>query len=307
MLSRVAETLYWTARYVERAENVARLVNVNNLLLMDLPKGVSPGWEPLIDITGSREAYNQLYDDFSERNVLRFLTIDERNSSSVFNSLRSARDNTRTVREVVPRQVWEVINGIYNATKERPEDLLNPRLRFNRLSKIVDSALLFFGALDASMSHNHFYRFTRFGSILERADMTSRIIDVRYSVKTDDLESKSFENIKWISVLRSLSAYQMYRQQMGVRIKPQDVLKFLLLSPEFPRSVLFCVNHLKTLMVRVPNNELMLERIDHSISELLLQNIGSLKGQYLHDYIDELQIDLADIHNQLSKQYFLQS
>lgn len=137
--------------------------------------------------------------------------------------------------------------------------------------------------------------------------MSSRIIDVRYSLGNHEQKSKSFENIKWISVLRSLSAYQMYRQQMGVRVRPRDVLRFLLHNPEFPRSVLFCVNQLKMLMARAPNNEIMLERIDHSITELLKQDVNSLTGRQLNDYIDELQIDLADIHTQLSKQYFLQS
>ncbi|CCQ12555.1 Protein containing domains DUF403 [Pseudoalteromonas luteoviolacea B = ATCC 29581] len=305
MLSRVAETLYWTARYVERAENLARLVNVNNLLLMDLPKGVSPGWAPLIDITGSRSNFDQIYSEYNEKNVLKFLTVDARNYSSIYSSLMFARDNTRTVREVIPRQAWEIINHAFNQIKENPNDLLNKRSRFEALKQIIDSGLLFFGALDSTMNHNHLYRFTRFGSILERADMTTRIIDVRYSVLDLPVQDKTFENIKWVSVLRSLSAYQMYRQEMGVRVKPNDVLQFLLFSPTFPRSVLFCLNHLMSLVQDFPENEGMKERIAHSIKELTSWDTNELKAQALHDFMDEIQIDLADIHNQLAKQYFL--
>ncbi|MDF2176823.1 alpha-E domain-containing protein [Aliiglaciecola sp. CAU 1673] len=305
MLSRVAETLYWLARYVERAENVARLINVNNLLLMDLPKGASAGWEPLIDIIGVREVYLQVGGDFSEKSILKFLTVDERNPSSILNSMRNARENTRTVREVMPRQVFEAVNSLNYYIKENAADALSKRGRFGFLEKVIESVHEIFGTLDATISHDLGYDFIRFGSLLERADMTSRILDVRSANLLDMPSTKPFENIQWMSVLRSLSAYQMYRREMGVRIRPEDVLQFLLKSRTFPRSVTFCLSKLKYLMQDAPNNALMLDRIDHSINELQKQDVDSLKGKVLHDYIDELQIDLADIHSQLAEQYFL--
>ncbi|WP_026374774.1 alpha-E domain-containing protein [Aestuariibacter salexigens] len=305
MLSRVAETLYWTARYVERAENLARLINVNNLLLMDLPKGVSPGWEPLIDIIGNRETFEEIYSDFSEKNVLKFLTIDSRNPSSIINSLQYARDNARTIRDVVPREMWEAVNRLHMSMKENSNSFLSKRGRFASLKEVINQTLLIFGTMDATMSHDEGYFFWRFGSALERADMTSRIIDVRSSSIKDDHIALPFENIQWMSVLRSLSGYQMYRQKMGVRIRPGDVLKFMLHGEEFPRSVMFCLHKLKSLFINVPDNAAMIERIDHSITELEKQPVANLQGKALHDYIDELQIDLADIHQQLSEQYFL--
>ncbi|MDN4503494.1 alpha-E domain-containing protein [Alteromonadaceae bacterium BrNp21-10] len=305
MLSRVAETLYWMARHVERAENVARLVNVNNLLLMDLPKGVSPGWEPLVHIIGSHEIYLKHYSDFSEKNVLAYMTLDPNNPSSILNSLRAARENTRTVREIVPRQVWESINSLYLYVKDHGNDINSKRNRFAHLKHIIDSALMIFGTLDATINHDDGYTFIRFGSILERADMTTRIMDVRSATMRNIPADLPFENIQWMSVLRSLSAYQMYRQEMGVRLRPEDILEFMLLSPSFPRAILFCLNKLKSLVENLPNNIEMLERIDHSIDDLKAQDITQLKGLVMHDYIDELQIDLADIHLQLAKQYFL--
>ncbi|MCX4026206.1 alpha-E domain-containing protein [Endozoicomonas sp. SM1973] len=306
MLSRVAETLYWMARYVERAENIARLVNVNNLLLMDLPKGVSPGWEPLIDIIGTRELFRDLYDDFSENSVLEYLIIEKNNPSSILSALLNARDNTRTVREVIPRQVWEAINSSYYFVKENAQGALSKRGRFFFMKHVVESAHLIFGALDATLNHNLGYTFIRFGSLLERADMTSRIIDVRSARLIHNQTSRPFENIQWMSVLRSLSAYQMYRQQMGVRVRPREVLQFMLQDNMFPRSVLFCLNTLRRLTEDMPNNVDMVDRIEHSINELRAQNAAKLKDtNILHLYIDELQIDLADIHQQLSEQYFL--
>ncbi|WP_163835591.1 alpha-E domain-containing protein [Spartinivicinus ruber] len=305
MLSRVAETLYWMARYVERAENIARLINVNNLLLMDLPKGVSAGWEPLIDIIGNREPFLELYDDFSENNVLEYLVIDKNNPSSILRSLLAARDNTRTVREVVPRQVWESINRSYYFVKENAQGALSKRGRFFFMKHVVEFAHLTFGALEATLNHDLGYTFIRFGSLLERADMTSRIIDVRTARLVHNQTSRPFENIQWMSVLRSLSAYQMYRQQMGVRVSPKEVLEFMLQDIVFPRSVLFCLNTLRHLSEDMPNNRDIIDRVEHSIQELRAQDAAKLKADVLHLYIDELQVDLAEIHQQLSEQYFL--
>ncbi|MDU0354692.1 alpha-E domain-containing protein [Paraglaciecola aquimarina] len=305
MLSRVAETLYWMARHVERAENIARLVNVNNLLLMDLPKGISPGWEPLIHIIGSHENYLEHYADFSEKNVLTYMTIDKKNPSSLINALSAARENTRTVREIVPREIWEGINSLYLYVKDHNVELINKRHRFKHLRHVIDSTLMIFGTLDATINHDEGYTFIRFGSLLERADMTTRIMDVRSATMRDMPTDLPFENIQWISVLRSLSAYQMYRQQMGVRVRAEDILKFMLLSESFPRAITFCLNELNSLVSTLPNNTEILEHINHSIDDLHKQDINTLKGKVLHDYIDELQIDLADIHSELAKQYFL--
>ena len=219
--------------------------------------------------------------------------------------MASARDNLRTVRDVVPRQAWEVINGLYNDVKENPRTLLNKTARFAGLKSVIERCLLVFGVLDATMNHDLSFRFLRFGSLLERADMTSRIIDVRSATLSEAQQEIPFENIQWMSVLRSLSGYQMYRQEMGVRIRPKDVQKFLFHSPHFPRSVLFCVLSLRQLIDAAPNNSIMLERIQHSIDELQRQKVDVLTGMALHDYVDELQLDLADIHVQLAEQYFL--
>lgn len=306
MLSRVAETLYWTARYIERAENVARLVNVNNLTLMDLPRGISPGWEPLIDIIGSREEYEQVFSDFSEQNVIEFLTVGEDNPSSITNSIQLARDNCRTVRDIVPKEVWEAINQLNLSLADRKSTFISKRGRFSALKSVINQTVKIVGLLEASMYRDFGYLFWRFGACLERADMTTRIIDVRSAKISSQAENtKPYENIQWISVLRSLSAHQMYRQHMGVRVKPNQVKEFMLHNASFPRSVLFCLNEMHKLIEMLPHNTEMDTRIQHSIDELLAQDVRSLEGEASHLYIDELQIDLADIHTQLVEQYFL--
>ena len=305
MLSRVAETLYWMARYLERAENVARLVNINNMLLMDLPKGVSTGWEPLVDIIGVREDYLKNHDEFSEKNCLRYFITGSSNPSSILNSISYARENARTVRDVTPRAMWEGINSLYHYIKENQNEGLSKRGRFAFLKKIIESKNLIMGALDASINHDDSYRFIRFGSFIERADMTTRILDVRSAnLITTDIE-RPFENIQWISVLRSISAYQMYRLEMGIRVKRSDVIEFILHNEVFPRSFIFCLNQLKHLVTPIINSDDVIKVIDDTIEKLLDKNVRKLQDDKLHDYMDILQIELSNIHQALAERYFL--
>jgi uncharacterized alpha-E superfamily protein len=306
MLSRVGETLYWVSRYIERAENVARLINVNNMLMMDLPKGVCTGWEPLIDIIGVRQEYQENHTDFSEQKALRYLLVGNDNNSSILNSIISARENARTVRDVVPRDVWEEINSLYYYVKENQNEGLTKRGRFAYLKKIIESAHMIFGTLDATINHDQGYVFIRFGSIIERADMTSRILDIRSATLiTTNEEGKPYENIQWISLLRSLSAYQMYRQQMGVRVQRADVIEFVMHSEVFPRSILFCLYELKELIEPLLYSDELIKLIDKASDELKHQDVRALKNGDLHDYVDEIQIKLAGIHNMLAELYFL--
>jgi len=307
MLSRVAETLYWVSRYIERAENVARLINVNNMLMMDLPKGVCAGWEPLVDIIGARQAYQENHTDYEEQKALRYLLVGKDNNSSILNSIMSARESARTIRDVIPRDVWEEINLLYYYVKDNQNEGLSKRGRFAYLKKIIESAHLIFGSLDATINHDQGYTFIRFGSIIERADMTSRILDIRSETLITTEEAKPYENIQWISLLRSLSAYQMYRQQMGVRVQRSDVIEFIMHSEVFPRSILFCLYELKSLSEPLLNSSGIIKVIDKTIYDLKHKDVRALKNGYLHRYVDQIQIDLAGIHNELAESYFLKA
>lgn len=305
MLSRVGETLYWVSRYIERAENVARLINVNNMLMMDLPKGVSTGWEPLIDIIGARKSYQETHTDFSEQKALRYLLVGKDNYSSILNSIICAREAARTIRDVIPRDVWEEINSLYYYVKDNQNDGLSKRGRFTYLKTIIDAAHQIFGNLDATINHDIGYTFIRMGLMIERADMTSRILDIRSETLITGEEAMPYENIQWISLLRSLSAYQMYRQEMGVRVQRADVIEFIMLSDVFPRSIMFCLEQTKSLVSSLPNSAEIIISIDKAITELTAKNVRALKKGRLHDYVDEIQLKLAAIHNDFAELYFL--
>ncbi|HEY5720298.1 MAG TPA: alpha-E domain-containing protein, partial [Gammaproteobacteria bacterium] len=240
MLSRVAENLYWMARYIERAENTARLVGVNANLLLDLPRGIAPGWEPLIEITGSAGLFRERYAEPSERNVVRFLIADMDNPGAILASLRAARENCRTIRDIVPREVWELLNELYLYARDEVNVGLTKKGRHAYLKQVILSVQTLTGLLVGTMNHDAGYQFMRIGRNLERADMTTRIIDVRSASLLDDapVELRPFENIQWVSVLKSLTGYQMYRRSMQASVRQGDVRRFLFQHGEFPRSVL---------------------------------------------------------------------
>lgn len=307
MLARVAETLFWMSRYLERAENMARLVNVNANLLLDIPKKTTLGWEPLIDITGTRDSYLKSNENFDERSVLKYLVSDISSPVSIVNSLSYARENARTIRDVIPREAWEQINALNYYAKDQSATGLSKRGRFSYLKEIIQRNQAITGLLAGTMNQDQGYLFLRLGSNLERADMTSRIIDVRTAnlLMSENLELRPFENIQWMSVLKSLTGYQMYRQSMQARIRRGDVLKFLFQSSKFPRSIYFCVQQLEQCIVQLPNYENVLRKIHALMRTIQSAELNAYDQKMLHEFIDQLQIEFNGIHNALAENYFL--
>lgn len=309
MLSRVAETIFWLGRYLERTENQARLISVNSHLLLDLPAGYSPGWTPLIHITGTREEYLKLYSDFSERNVRSYLIDDTKSHASLLNTIRYARENARTIRDVMPREVWEQINILYIYAKENAWKAHDNSHRFEYLKKIILQCQQLSGMFSGTMNHDITYAFLNIGKNLERVDMTSRIIDVRSTdlLEDENTSMKPFNTIQWMGVLKSLSAYQMYRLERQVEVTREEVLNFLFLSKVFPRSLYFCLDAIDKMCDTLPdiNRDGIIALIKQTQSQLKMENIEDLRYSSLHEFIDELQLNFIEISNLLAGSYFL--
>lgn len=309
MLSRVAENLYWLGRYVERAENTGRVVNVNANLLMDLPKGIAPGWRPLIEISGAMELYTELYADFEERNVVRFLVGELQNPGSIISSLSSARENARTIRDIIPREAWELINELYLYARDNIQSGISKRHRFDYLKRIIRGVQTLDGLLIGTMSADAGHGFLRTGKNLERGDMTTRIIDVRSaSLLPEEISDlRPFANIQWISVLKSLTAYQMYRQHVQARVRRKDALYFLLLDDEFPRAFYRCVSQVDEALAALPRSEVPRRAVTRLQREVQNADIVEMSesNALLHAFIDRLQIGLAQVHREIERTYFL--
>ena len=309
MLSRVAENLYWLGRYVERAENTGRIVVVNAHLLLDLPRGIAPGWEPLIDITGSREHFVEHYDDFGERNVVRFLLGDTQYPGSLLSSLAFARENSRTIRDYLPREAWELVNELYWYARDELSSGLSKRGRHAYLKHVSRELHSLNGLLIGAMNHDAGLRFMTIGRLLERADMTTRIIDVRSASLLPEAtpELRPFENIQWMSVLKSLTAYQMYRRKMQVRVRRADALRFLLLDDEFPRAVYCCVQGADRYISLLPRSDAPRRQVARVGRLVQGGDVAALasSNDALHAFIDEVQLGLADVHTEIERTWFL--
>jgi len=307
MLSRVAENLYWMARYLERAENSARLISVNTNLLLDLPRRVVPGWAPLIEITGSREIFTKLYTEPDERSVVKFLVGDAANPGSIMNSLESARENARTVRDFIPREAWEQVNELYLYAKNNQTSGLSRRRRYEYLRGIILGVQQITGLLAGTMTHDEGYGLLRMGRNLERADMTIRIIDVRSEnlLPGKSEELSPFENIQWMGVLKSLSAYQMYRRAMQARVRRPDVLRFLFKERLFPRAVHYTISEVEYCLRRLPRREVPLGSVSRLQELVTASRPEELDQTELHKFIDTLEVGLIELNRDISDTYFL--
>jgi len=307
MLSRVAEHIYWMGRYVERAENVARLINVNAFLLLDLPKGIAPGWEPLIAISGMGPDFERRYKDYGERSVLKFLVGDPDNPGSILSSLHMARENCRTIRDIVPKATWELLTELNIHARDNLQSGLAKKGRHAYLERIIEGSQLLTGMLGTTLSRDEAWSFLRMGRNLERADMTSRIIDVRTAslLPDDTSELRPFETIQWMSVLKSLSSYHMYRRRMQARVRRGDVLRFLFQDATFPRSFLHCLLVVDREIAGLPRNQACRDAIHKLQDKVLETKVERLKQDKLHQFVDQLQRGLGKVHDTLASGYFL--
>ena len=306
MLSRVANHIYWMERYLERAENTARLIQVNTHLLLDLPRNVTLGWEPIIDMLSFREVFYDLYKEADEKSVIKFMVTDTANPGSIINCLAAVRENARIIREIIPSEAWEQINNLYIAAKADGQSVLTRRHRFNCLHRIIVANQTITGLLGGTMLRGEGYAFLRLGRHLERTDMTSRIIDVRSASLLPDLspEQSAFENIQWMGVLKSLTAYQMYRQEMRIRINRADVLEFLINNKQFPRSLQHGLMQIGKCLLELPNSESILQHVESLSDELQQLDTHELTQDRLHEVIDDIQVGVVKLHQAIDNQYF---
>jgi uncharacterized alpha-E superfamily protein len=306
MLSRVAESIYWIGRYLERAENTARLINVNSNLILDLPKGITLGWESMTRILGCEEAYAERHDEITERRVVNFLVSDESNPGSILSTLGLARENVRSVRDSLPREAWEEFNAFHQAVIDSKQTSYARQGRHDYLSMIIRGLQQHTGLLAGTMNHDTAYHFLNIGRKLERADMTTRIIDVKAEnpIPDDAPELRPYQNMLWMSMLESLSAYQMYRRSMQVRVNRVAVLTFLFRNAEFPRSFSYCTENLSNNLSRLPNNTEPLAVVRYMEKVVQEASMEEMDNDILHAFVDKLQIRLGNLHAAIVETYF---
>lgn len=314
MLSRVANSIYWMGRYIERAENIARFVDVVRHLVLDLPDEAGNQWESLVKAAGDSEPFDQRYGEATMENVIRYLIFDRENPNSIHSCFWSARENARSVRDAISSEMWEQINRSYLMVKdkkavERVEE--DPAAFFSHFKK---SCHLFVGIADTTMTHGEGWHFSRLGRLIERADMTSRMIDVKYYILLPRLDyvGSPYDSLQWAALLRSISALEMYRKQYQ-QIIPKHVGQFLILDRQFPRSMRFCLIKAEESLHAITGtppatfSNLAEQRVGRLRAEMDYANIKDIFNIGLHEYIDTFQNDLNELGNAIYETFFAES
>lgn len=309
MLSRVADAIYWCSRYVERAENVARFVDVNLNLLLDSPGGHRPTWEPLVLTTGDMAWFSEHYGDATARNVKQFLTFDKRYPNSILTTLARARENAQTVREIISREMWEELNELFLMVQEAAADANGGDNEFYDRVKLA--GIHYQGVTDATLSRGEAWHFARLGRMLERADKTSRILDVKYYVLLPNVKDvgTTIDQAGWAALLNSASALQMYRQKNHV-ITPAGVAEFLVLDRDFPRSIHYCLAEARHSLNAISGGPTegfrnAAERgLGRLRADLDYADIESIMSTGLHEYLDRLQLSLNEIGSAIARRFF---
>lgn len=345
MLSRVADSLYWMSRYIERAEDITRILTVNYHAMLDLPiEDEARAWAPLIKITGDTGRFEKAFgspQDFPEgespytgRNVSEFLLWHPMNPNAALTCVNRARENARSVREQISTEMWEAINRLYFLAKEvnKAAVLRGPAEFFAQLR---DGSHIFQGITHATMTHNDAYEFIQLGKHIERADKTSRTVDVKYA-SLDGLEDGSPQAaLQLLAMLRSCSAMEAYRKEYQ-QVQTWRVAEFLLLSRDFPRSVRFCLNQCRQaanvisggdndMAVSMNGNGMSMgmsmqmnmnlrsnapaqtspQRIfGRLVSEMEYLDIREVLGEDMHPYLDQLQQRINRAGDEITLTFF---
>lgn len=311
MLSRVADSVFWMSRYLERAENVARFVEVNHHLSLDLGGGLREQWEPLVATTGDHELFREHYEVPTQAAVLKFLTFDERNPNSILMCLRAARENARTVRDIITGAVWEEINKFYLLVRHAAHDASLLDMPYDFFQQVKRSSQLIVGAASATMLRDESWYFADVGRLIERADKTSRILDVKYFIllpKVVDVGTP-LDSIQWGALLKSAGALEMYRRNRG-RISAREVVDFLLFERQFPRSVRFCLARAEEALRAVTGTARSMyvneaeRRLGRLRSEFDFSLVDDVIDGGLHEYIDGFQSRLNDLGAAISEAFF---
>src|SRR5208282_4934085 len=310
LLSRAADAVYWMARYIERAENVARFIDVNLHLQLDLPLEPAHQWQPLIDTSGDATVFRERHGKAKKATVIKFLVWDTKNLNSISSCLRAARENARSVREIISSEMWEQVNRMHLKIQSQRAIAESERLA-EVLRGIRLGCHLFEGITDSTMSHNEAWHFLSLGRKLERADKTSRILDVKYFMLLPSANAigTPYDDIHWSAVLKSVSGFEMYRKKHG-RITPRNIVDFLVLDLQFPRAIRHCLRVADESLHAITGTPLgsCVFPSERSLAplraELDYTAVENSIRQGLHEYLDALQARMNAIDDNLMRDFF---
>jgi len=314
MLSRVADSLYWLARYMERAENNARILDVNLQVTLDSEHADTTDerdWRPIVATLEDQTLFDSLKLVANAETVCEFVTFAKTNPNSIFSCVGVARENARTVREYISSEMWERINGLFLWLNSSEARHLQAGSGIDFYRRLVDQSHQFHGSTDATLTHGDGWNFLQIGKFIERADSASRILDLKYHIllPSEERVGGNVDTVQWQAVLKSCSGFEAYRKIHTGQVTPASVAEFIILHDCFPRSIRFCVNALDAALHRLSgcdrshfSNEA--ERLAGRLcSDLRYAKIGEIFKVGLHEYLDGIQLRLLEVSDAMLRQY----
>lgn len=310
LLARYAESIFWMARYMERAENLARLIDVNASFARD-SRGAR-NWDAITRLNSDASRFQERFETPTSRSVIYFYTLDPENSTSILSSIRAARDNARALRPLISTEMWSHLNMLYNRLRDIPA---GPDIAVD-ISNLCDQVKLGCQAHNG-ITEGTFYRdqgwyFYQIGRCLERADQTTRLLDVKYHAllpSVDDVGSP-LDISQWNALLRSAAGYHAYRRVHPRKLAPSIVAEFMILNKQFPRSVRCCVSELSNLMsqmivgFQLPRGEAVAEAIDGVRLGLEENQVEDIIKYGMHEFLDGIQVELGKVTSAMAHAYF---
>jgi uncharacterized alpha-E superfamily protein len=311
MLSRLADSMYWMARYLERAGETSRLMEINLLYLIEAEEDMSEDdrWRPILQITSTEKLYEEHYGQggATTPRVLQFISAGRNNSSSIRTCLRLFRENARVARDRISKEMWEAVNEIWMAFDERLRGTLTAERAGALFVELRNQVARFNGLVSSTMMRGEAYAFYQLGGCLERADMTSRILDVKYHIILPDLSmvGSALDYYQWAALLKSLSGFEAFRRSCHTGFMPADVAEFVVLNRDFPRSIAFSVERMGLALQAIDTEGKDATRAAFAkLSEKVLASGTEIFDQGLHEYLDHLLERTATFHGALAEEFF---
>lgn len=312
LLARTANHLYWLGRHLERAESLARITAEHTHLLVDLPTDVESDWTSLLAITGTTTTFTGRYEGDGEDQIMTFLLADIGNPTSLIRTVSAARENLRVCRQLLPGDAWERVNRLHLLLVEQVGTCTSRRARQELCEQVVEACQALNGILETTMSRDDVWRVCRLGRQIERADLTTRVLDVRAGAlmrsgsapERPPADRSPYEEVRWLGVLRSVAGHHTYHRQHRGAVEAADVVDFLLVDPSFPRSVLRCVDEIEGLLNELPSRPTAVGACRGLRSVLRHRRGVPLGALELHRHVDDVQVALAALHHVVSAAYF---
>ncbi|MEM7619282.1 MAG: alpha-E domain-containing protein [Pseudomonadota bacterium] len=311
MLSRTAENLYWMARYIERADSTARLVEMANRIAIVPGEDNLNEWRSIAAVAGSHHLLPSDKNGFDKHTILRHLIIDTQNPSSICSCITKARENARAVRTALTQEMWEAINNGWRKLQSVDEQDLVRNLS-DLMDWVKNRSASLRGASEIGMLRNEGYDFLRLGGYVERADMTLRLLDVKYYVLLPETEvvGGARDHHQWTSVLRAASALRAYHHVYRDDYSPWKIADFLILNPMFPRSLIFCYEQigvcLKHLLNGSSRSQTCFATANSVVAHLSDIGMGEIFQEGLHEFITEKILINQQLSSEIAKVFYFE-